>query len=316
MLLVFLFGCILILLILFNIKIGSEIKNKKILIIGGTSGIGMELAKKLYKNGNKITVSSRNLNRAEDAINKIMNRANSTNSTNNSHNYTNTNSTINSLNSLNAIQFDSTADQIFRNDSYDLIFYCPGVSFPGYFCDPNFADFENKLKIQMDLNFYGMLKSLHFFKKGCSKPFEFVVFSSTLALFPIPGYTGYSPTKTCLRSFFETEKEKLKEEGISLKIFYSCSVQTPSFSKEELIKPVFTKKIEHTNTVAKPQDVAEYLCWVLGTRSAIAYDWFTYFAMIKNECENIIDYLFYPLAVLTIFFSKIYIKREFNHRVK
>ena len=303
MLILFLFCCILILLVLFNLKIGSEIKNKKVLIIGGTSGVGLELAKKLFKNGNKITISSRNLSRAEDTVQKILNTAGLNNK--------NTTPT-----SLNAIEFDSTVDHIFRNDSYDVIFYCPGISFPGYFCDQNFSDFENKLKFQMDLNFYGMLKSLHFFKKGCSKPFKFVIFSSTLALFPIPGYTGYSPTKTCLKSFFETEKDKLYEGGISLKIFYSCSVKTPGFAKEELTKPFLTKQIEHTNTVADAKDVAEYLCWVLGTRSAIAYDWFTYFAMIKNDCENVIDCLFYPLAVLTIFISKIYVRREFNKRVK
>lgn len=282
---------LLILAILLYYRSSSYVKYKNVLVIGGSSGIGLEIARILYKAGGKITITSRSKPKLDEILKSFP---------------------FSNMASITGFILDSKSIPSLVEQNYDAIFYCAGFSIPGYFSDQNLEIFQQHI----DVNYIGMLRSLYFYKKYNKNLFDFIVFSSTLALFPIPGFASYSPSKICLKSFFETEKDKLESENIHFKIVYCCSMSTPGFEHEETMKPDLTKKIEHSNVVAHPASVADYVLRTINSRDAIAYDWFTYFAMIRNNCEILVDYLLFPLAVVVMAVAKVAVSIKTKNFIK
>jgi 3-dehydrosphinganine reductase len=267
----------------------NRIVNKNVFIVGGTSGLGLSLAKYIYSLGNKVVIASRSTDNLEKAIKSIQSVPIE-------------NSTISGR------VFDVLSNIIPVDEKFDYIFYCPGMAIPGYFTNQNDDIFDLQIKI----NYLGMIKTLYHFKKCNKPPFKYVMISSTTALFTFPGYSSYSPTKSCLKSFFETARYELLVDRIDLKIIYSCTMNTPGLRKENETRPDFNRDIEFGNGIVHPDVMAKYCIDNLDKRSSHAYDWFTYFAMIRNECECIVDYVLFPISVIVIFISKIFIKREFK----
>ena len=167
---------LLILTISFYFAKNSKIKQKKILIIGGTSGLGLELARELYGIGNIITITST----SKFKLDKILK----------SFKYS-------SQSIINGFVLNSKVDPVQSGQNFDIIFYCAGISIPGYFSEQDIEKFQQ----QIEVNYIGMIRTLYHFKKYNNKHFDFIMFSSTLALFSIPGFASYSPSKSCLKSF-------------------------------------------------------------------------------------------------------------------
>lgn len=272
------------------------IKNKNILIIGGSSGLGLSIAKILYNQGNKITITSRNQEKIQNIASTFPKSEIST---------------------VYGMAVDVTADNNLnltpdknKMSSYDYIFYCAGISHPGYFKDQNSKNFIH----QNDLNFIGMIKTLYFFKNLINKPFVFVVISSTVSFFGFPGYSSYSPSKASITSFFKAVRLELLDEKITMKVVYPCAMDTPSLHKENLVKPEFTTEIELGNKILTPDFCASFILKNLHLRNSIAMDWFTFFLMIRDECEMPLDYLIFPLSVLIVFIGRIYINIKYQRR--
>lgn len=266
----------------------SKIYGKKILVIGGSSGLGLSIVKYLCRLGNKVTVTSRSSKTLETLKKSIVDSPIST------------------------MVYDSLNAGTHPEEQFDYIFYLPGIACPGYVKNQDATIFDT----QINLNFLGMIRSLYRFKPSSKQNLTFVMACSTAALFPIPGYASYSPSKAAMHSFFETADSELLDEGITLKILYCCSMQTPGLLKENETKPDFTKKIEYSNIVADPDRIARYFIDNIEERNALTYDWFTYFCVVRNRCECAVDYLLFPIAVLIVFVSRIYVRysfREYNN---
>ncbi|ELA42143.1 uncharacterized protein VICG_00786 [Vittaforma corneae ATCC 50505] len=280
---------ILLLAILLSVYLlyNRRITGKNIFIIGGTSGLGLSLAKYLYSLGNNIVITSRK-NENLDNVLKSFEKS--------------------QISTISGRVFDSLHDLINVEENFDYIFYCPGMAVPGYFKDQNDDIFE----IQIKLNYLGMIRSLYHFKKCNRFPFKFIMACSTTALFTFPGYSSYAPSKACLRSFFESARYELKAENVNLKILYCCAMNTPGLKRENMTKPSFTKGVEYSSIIADPDKIAKYFVDNLNKRDSHSYDWFTYFIMIRNDCENGLDYLLFPFSVLIAFVAKMYMRRRFK----
>ncbi|KAL6121795.1 hypothetical protein NUSPORA_01224 [Nucleospora cyclopteri] len=247
----------------------TRINNKKILIIGGTKGIGYELTKCL-QNNNDVTVLAR---KQEILLNKTVK----------------------------FVKCDIMKPETYKNIptyDYDVIFCCPGVCKPSLYENSDIDDLKNHL----DINFIGPISILHHLKRLSTKPFTYVLFSSTLSLFTLPGYSFYSPAKAALLNFQQCLKTESK---IDLKILILGTVKTKSYIKENYTKPETTKSIENLSNVALPKEIAEFLIHNLYNRNILYYDWFTYFFGIKFICEKPIDYFLFPFSVIIVFISRI-----------
>ncbi|KRH94661.1 putative 3-ketosphinganine reductase [Pseudoloma neurophilia] len=74
---------------------------------------------------------------------------------------------------------------------------------------------------------------------------DVIFVGSTLSFFHIPGYSAYSPTKTALYDFYKTVYNELSSKDIDLYFYILSSTKTPGYDKENLLKPKITKRIEN-----------------------------------------------------------------------
>lgn len=266
----------------------SILKDKKILVIGGTSGLGREFAKQLYLQGNTVTITSRDIKAARQTASQIEDMGIK-------------------RSKIQCLEMDILDEKLPVQTEYDYIFCVPGFSISKYFKDQDISDF----RAQMDLNYLATVNSLYKFKNQNKIPFIYIVISSTAALFYFPGYSSYSPTKSALLVFAKSVYPELHKEGIDLRVYLCPAMQTRGLDEENKLKPEFTKEIEFSNTIMSPEGAARYYLANIHKRRIIAVDWFTYFVMIKENCEDLVDYLFFPVAVVVVFISKMYVEYKF-----
>lgn len=279
--------------------IKKPIKNKRVLVIGGSSGLGFAIARLLYLSGNNITITSRTQKNLEKAIEQIKSEPKNLDSSN-----------TNLPGDINGKVLDVLKDDSFINFEigFDIIFCFPGFCIPKYFKDLEISDFED----QLEVNFLGVIRSLKYFRENNGKPFSFVAMNSTTSNFFFPGYSCYAPSKASLHAFFECANLELAREKIDLILLNCNTIETKGLVRENTCKPRYTREVEYSNIVYSVEDSARYFVENLFTRRVIAQDWFTYFSTIKVNCEKRIDYLMFPIAVLVIFVAKIIVKNKFK----
>ncbi|KCZ75673.1 hypothetical protein H311_03345 [Anncaliia algerae PRA109] len=272
--------------ILFFIEITRKIidfKNKKIIVLGGSSGLGLELCKLIKSLGGSVTVVGRN----KEKLKKLENEFTIKN-------------------------YDITEEFIKDSCTYDYIFCCVGQSTPKYFTDTS----DEEIKKMLLQNLYSPVNALKLFYKYNTKPFTYTVIASSLALYSIPGYSVYSATKAGLLNLFNAAK--LETKKVQIKIYLTSTIYTEAFEIENRIKPQLTKSFESTsfNKYCSPEQRAFDLIRSMGYRNIIASDIFTYLTMINKECECVKDYVFLPVAVIYNLIFNLYCKYFFRELLK
>ncbi|ORD98224.1 TSC10 [Hepatospora eriocheir] len=161
-----------------------------------------------------------------------------------------------------------------------------------------------------NINYIGMVNVIRYFLAKSDSKCTFILFSSTTAYYPLCGYDSYTPPKSALNSlFYILDQEYHSNDKIHFKLFNSGNMKSKSYEQENLTKPVFTKNVECISSCSTPEHSAKYLLKHINDRKVISYDWFSYFLAIKNECELLIDYVLFPLAILVVFCVKLRTKR-------
>lgn len=256
----------------------DKIYNKNILIIGGSSGLGYALADVLTRRSNYVTATSRDIK------------------------FIKTNNECGKIKFIYCDVFDSATFEI-KKTNYDMIFYCTGLSIPGKISSTPYNDY----KICAETNYLGMIKILKHYININKKPLDFVLIGSTLATFPLQGYSTYSPTKTALLSFFFSSYDELKKMKVYLHFFSPSNMNTRGFEIENTTKLNFTKAIEKLHPVYNPEICANYFLNKFQNRKIIVMDWFTYFYLIRYNCENFLDYILFPVSIFVVFFTNIFV---------
>lgn len=221
-------------------------QNKNILVIGGTSGLGLSLALKL-SNHNYVTVTGR--------------------------------STFDvTYLPLRFIRMDVTLGCT-DLEEYDVVFYCAGYAVAKYFVD---LEWDEVMR-EFDVNYFGALRMLRTLA-GCdrhtstrdagaqdeslfsaavrvgrrgdvitradthaghiTKPRDVVLIGTPLTFFSLPGYAAYSPSKSALYNLFSTVRPELSKMKINLYFYILSTTKTRGYDTENITKPEFTKQIE------------------------------------------------------------------------
>lgn len=251
--------------------------DSRILVVGGTSGLGLSLARQLNNLDAKVTVASRT---AKDLIPGIEH-----------------------------ISIDILNPETFQNlpTDYDYIFCCSGSSKPGFFNDLDQSDFCT----QMELNYLGPVNMLHYFLRCNKKPFNYIFVSSTAAFFTFPGYSAYSPSKCALKSFFDSAYLELQKREVNLYIYYPTSMNTPGFEIENRGKPEYTKNIEGIRGL-DPDDAAQRLLTGMAGSREIYSDFITQTFAHDARIKSFGD-IFYALTAFFICpVASVYIKYKFQ----
>ncbi|AFN84077.1 putative short chain dehydrogenase [Encephalitozoon romaleae SJ-2008] len=262
-----------------------EISNKKILVVGGSSGLGLAFAQILKEAGNNVTITSRSVQSLELLRSKWGFET--------------------KVLDVNTMDSQKSAD-------FDYIFCCAGISHPSYFADQSFELFKET----MNTNYLGTVAVLKHYTAINKKPMRFIMIGSTLSLLTFPGFSSYSPSKAALLSLFYTLRDEMKELGVELYFYNTASIQTPGFEMENKTKPAYTKAIEGMISPSSARERAFSFLSGMKRRSVVASDAFTYLCQIRFECECLIDYLLFPVAVVAVFMSRIYVRWRFKAEKK
>ena len=224
----------------------SNFEDKHVIITGGSSGIGKEVAKLLAREGANISIIARNSTKLASAQQEIA---------------------LEKISTQQRI-FSFSADVCQREEietaiekaialvgSPDILITCAGIAHPGYFQELPLEIFENTMAI----NYFGSLYAIKAVLPAMEKQRRghIVLISSGAGLIGIYGYTPYSPTKFALRGLAESLRGELKQSGIKVSIVYPPDTDTPQLEAENKTKPRETKLITGSAQTWSAQNVAK-----------------------------------------------------------
>lgn len=228
-----------------EIEVHMIIKNKNVLISGGSSGIGLALSKELAALGANITILARRKKLLESALSEIKKSALSPD-----QQFKWFSADVSNFDGLKRVL---SADKT----SYDILINSAGIAYPGKFVDMDPAIFKNVI----DINYLGTVYLTKLIlPKMIEKNSGYIVnISSLAALIGIYGYTAYAPSKYAIRGFSRCLRSEVKPHGIDVSVVLPPDTDTPQLSFEHSIIPEITKKINQSGSVMSAEKVAHVI---------------------------------------------------------
>lgn len=180
-----------------------NLKNKTILITGGSAGIGMEAANQFIEMGAKVIITGRNQDKLDAAKKLYPNLI-----------------TIKS-DMANAEDANSLFHQIKELGGIDILYNNAGVmrlsSNLGIQSNSHLADAE----YEMNINYFGIVRLNNLFIEMLKSRKESAIINTTslLAYVPSVNEATYSASKVALRFYTETLRKHLEVIGTNVKVF-------------------------------------------------------------------------------------------------
>lgn len=194
-------------------------KDKVVIITGGSSGIGKALAETFGKEGSKILITGRNKEELDKAVAELRGKG----------------VTITGMQADVTVEEDNKrmAEETIRQyGTIDVLINNAGISMRALFSE---VDLVVVRKV-MDINFFGVLYATKYCLAEITKNKGSVVGISSIAGFRgLPGRTGYSASKFALNGFLEVLRTELLKTGVH--VLTAC----PGFTTSNIRKRSLTK---------------------------------------------------------------------------
>jgi short-subunit dehydrogenase len=222
-------------------------KNKTVFITGGSSGIGLAIAKAMVTQSCNIGIFSRSMDKLEIAATIIRSKK------------------INEQQEINAYSVDisdpAEAYKILNEAAAemgapDILINCVGIAQPDYFENISFEVFDLTLKTNLYATWNSVAALVPLMKK---KGGHIVNTSSIAGFLGVFGYTDYCMTKFGIIGFSEALKSEMKRYNIRVSVLCPPDTDTPGFEAENKNKPAETKAIAGNARLLKPEFVAAEL---------------------------------------------------------
>nr|CAB3258462.1 3-ketodihydrosphingosine reductase-like [Phallusia mammillata] len=226
-----------------------NVAGSHILITGGSSGIGLEIAKEFARKGGFITLVARNeqkLLEAKSIVEQHMKGGGERQCV-----------TILPLDVASSAKevLDGIKSTEERLGPVDYLINCAGISFAGTFEDTPTEQFELLMKV----NYFGSIYCTKAVLPGMKKRKKgrIVFVSSQAGQTGVFGYTAYCPTKFALRGFAETLQMEVKPYNIAVTVSFPPDTDTPGFHDDDDRKPEETQLISETSGFFMPDAVGK-----------------------------------------------------------
>jgi 3-dehydrosphinganine reductase len=213
------------------------------LITGGSSGIGLAVAKRLAAAGWHLTLIARRPELLEQAAAGLRELG----AGDVRHHAVDVSDRPAVADAMARVLTDSGAP--------DLVLTSAGIARPDHFDALADADFEQAMAI----NYFGtlhvlraLLPAMRARRKG-----HVVLMSSGAGLVGIYGYAAYAPTKFAVRGLAEVLRAELRDHGIGVSVVHPPDTDTPQLAAENLTKPAQTRAIAGTTEVMSADAVAD-----------------------------------------------------------
>ena len=217
---------------------------KLVFITGGSSGIGLALARKLFSYGANVVIIARNSEKLEDARRDIEQFKVSSGQF------------IRCLSAdvSNSANLSRIIPQAMKESGTpDILINSAGIINNDYLGKISYDTFDAIMKI----NLYGtrnmIAEVLPAMKNGGG---HIVIISSAAGLMGMCGYTAYGTSKFALVGFAECLRGELKQQGISLTVVCPPEVDTPMLLDEMKTIPSEIRILKNMSGQLKPEFVA------------------------------------------------------------
>lgn len=214
-----------------------ELRNQHVLITGGSSGIGLALARQASAAGARVSLIARDAVKLAEATKTIR-----------PENLDTTGAaappqvfTYSADVAIETSVIEALAAAEVAHGPVDVLITSAGIARPGYFEEIPVSIFERTMAV----NYFGTLYALKAVVPGMRerKRGAVVLISSGAGLVGLFGYTAYAPTKFALRGLAEALRAELKPAGIAVTIVYPPDTDTPQLHEENLTKPHETQAL-------------------------------------------------------------------------
>lgn len=209
------------------------IRNKKIVITGGSSGLGLALADRLAEH-NELLLIARNEKKIEKAVNNIRSQAKNARVVGCSIDVTDKNAK--------GLLLEATD----KFGGVDLLINSAGILREGYFESLSEKDFEDTLQI----NFFGSVNTIRTLLPQLKRSQGKIVNIASIAgLTGVFGYSAYCSSKHALIGFTESLHFELAHEGVQVQVV--CPPEFDSPMVDALDEDRSPENKAHTRAIPK-----------------------------------------------------------------
>lgn len=213
------------------------------LISGGSSGIGLEVARLLRQRGFDLHIAARDPARLERARDDLLAAAGGS-------------VTLHSLDVADASACNAVVEAILaRHGRIDWLVTSAGMVEPGMFLDQSLDVFQR----HMHINYFGTLNLVSPASRAMAAvgTGRIVLISSAAAFTGIVGYAAYCPSKAAVKALAEALYAELGAHGISVSVAFPPDTDTPQLAAEQAKKPEVTKRITAGGGILSAAQVAQ-----------------------------------------------------------
>jgi short-subunit dehydrogenase len=216
-------------------------------ITGGSSGIGLAIAKLLASKGSDVVIFSRQIDSLENAVSDIKSCCISEKQRI-------------SFRVLDVSKRDMAQkilpDAVNKFGPPDILINSAGVSYPQEFVNIPFGKFNEIIQV----NLYGTWNTIDILLPYLKVKNGYIVNVSSIAgLVGVFGMTAYSASKYAVIGFSEALRSELKRYDVTVSVLCPPDVRTPMLEKANRIKPQEAKAISAAADIMEPEDVAKML---------------------------------------------------------
>eukprot|EP00566_Odontella_aurita_P015548 CAMPEP_0113557444 /NCGR_PEP_ID=MMETSP0015_2-20120614/17796_1 /TAXON_ID=2838 /ORGANISM="Odontella" /LENGTH=285 /DNA_ID=CAMNT_0000458873 /DNA_START=49 /DNA_END=906 /DNA_ORIENTATION=+ /assembly_acc=CAM_ASM_000160 len=215
---------------------------KKVLITGGSSGIGRAVALEVARRGAHVVVAARGAAQLTETVENMRSEVKDTEDRTFGH-------VVMDVTDDESVSKGIESTIVQQGGKIDVLICCSGFAKCGTSWDmPNEA-----YAGLMEVNYFGHVRVTrqvlaHMRKQ---KSGEILLVSSMLGFFSIYGYGAYSASKYALSGFAEALRQELLDEGVRVKLFYPPTTETPGLDLENEDKPDMVWAMESENSFTK-----------------------------------------------------------------
>lgn len=215
---------------------------KSALITGGSSGIGLSMAKLLAKLGANIWIMGRDQEKLDSACNEIVKQQ------------------LSPEQQIKTIAADvakyneiSSALLPFIEQPPDLVINSAGITYPGYFYDLDLQIFRD----MMEVNYFGTLYVLKLLIPGMMKRKSGMIIniSSAVGLHGLIGYSAYAASKFAVVGLSDALRYDVKPYDIQVSVAIPTDTDTPQLAFEKSLKPDVLRELTDSKNTPMPPDL-------------------------------------------------------------
>jgi 3-dehydrosphinganine reductase len=205
-------------------------QNKRVLITGGSSGIGCAIAKQLAASSAHVWILARRPEMLAKAAQEIEQRRVSPQQV------------VGTLSAdvSNEAEITAKLSEFCATAGVpDILINCAGIAHPGKFEETDSAIFRS----MMETNYFGMLYPIKAVVPGMiqRKSGHIVNFGSLAGILGVYGYTAYGASKAAIRGFSSALRDEMRLYGVHVSVVYPTDTQTPQLDYEKPLEPAITK---------------------------------------------------------------------------